>query len=99
MSKPVKHDPQWAKAKHACRLNVEDIQMAKELGLSPKTLMTNQPSPSQRWKLPVKLWIRELHEKRFGARVNTVIRPVQPKPAPHPQEGAAADDADIDVPF
>ncbi|MEW6159372.1 MAG: hypothetical protein AB1813_18250 [Verrucomicrobiota bacterium] len=54
MQKPVRHDPQWANAKKVCRLNMEDIQMAKELGLSPKTRMKNQPSPPQQWKLPVK---------------------------------------------
>jgi hypothetical protein len=47
MSRPLKHDSQWAKAKQVCRLNLEDIQMAKELSLAPKTLMKNQPSPSQ----------------------------------------------------
>jgi hypothetical protein len=95
MSKPFKHDPQWAKAKQVCRLNMEDIQMAKELGLSPKTLIKNQPSPSQRWKLPVKLWIRELHAKRFGARVRTVSRPAQPAPPPLSEP----DDVDADIPF
>jgi len=68
MSKPFKHDPEWAKAKKVCRLNMEDIRKAKELGLSPKALMKNVPSPSQKWKLPVKLWIAELHEKRFGRK-------------------------------
>ena len=62
--KPLRHDPQWAKAKQVCRLNMEDIRMAKELGFSPKTLMSNVPSPNQDWKLPVKSWIRELYEKR-----------------------------------
>jgi hypothetical protein len=66
MSKPIKHDPQWAEAKCLCRLNMEDIRKAKQLGLSPKALMKNIPAPSQKWKLPVKLWIAELHEKRFG---------------------------------
>ena len=42
--------------------------MAKELGIGPKSLMKSIPGPSQQWKLPVKLWIRELHEKRFGRR-------------------------------
>ena len=96
MSKPFKHDPQWAKPKQVCRLNLEDIQLAKELGLSPKTLMKNQPSPAQQWKLPVKLWIRELHEKRFGSRAPTVNRPAQPAPPPRPAEG---DDVDADIPF
>ena len=95
MSKPFRHDPQWAKAKQVCRLNVADIQMAKELGLSPKSLMKNQPSPSQRWKLPVKLWIRELHAKRFGSRPSDV-NPSQLLHSPHPSEG---DDVDPDLPF
>jgi hypothetical protein len=96
MPKPCKHDPQWAKAKQVCRLNMEDIQMAKELGLSPRTLLKNQPSPSQRWKLPVKLWIRELHAKRFGSRATTASRPTQPAPPPPPSE---PDDVDADIPF
>ncbi len=58
-----KYDPVWAKAKVVCRLNNEDIRMAKELGLSPRTLMKNVPSLTQQWKAPVKIWIRELYEK------------------------------------
>ncbi len=38
--------------------------------MSPKSLLKNVPTPSQRWKLPVKLWIRELHEKRFGKKAS-----------------------------
>jgi hypothetical protein len=84
MSKPFKHDPQWAKAKQICRLNMEDIRMAKELGMSPKSLMKNNPNPSERWKLPVKHWIRELHLKRFGRK--TTPNPQPPKPAAPVQE-------------
>jgi hypothetical protein len=29
-----KHDPKWAEAKRRCRLNQEEIRMAKELGIS-----------------------------------------------------------------
>jgi hypothetical protein len=65
-SKAPKHDPKWAKAKTVCRLNMEDIRMAKALGISPKALVKNNPSPSERWKEPVKYWIRGLYEKRFG---------------------------------
>ena len=96
MSKPFKHDPQWARAKQVCRLNMEDIQMAKELGISPRTLMKNQPGPSQQWKLPVKLWIRELHADRFGARATTANRPAEPAPPARPAEGG---DVDADIPF
>lgn len=58
--------PDWAEAKKRCRLNQNDIQMAKELGMIPKSLVKNIPSPSQQWKAPVKVWIRELYEKKFG---------------------------------
>lgn len=93
MSKP--HDPRWAKAKQLCRLNMEDIRMAKELGLSPKALLKNQPSPTQRWKAPVKLWIRALHEKRFGGRVQPPIES-RPLPKPRPREATAPDES---IPF
>ena len=66
--KEPKHDPQWAKAKQVCRLNMDDIRKAKELGLSPRALIKNVPGPSQQWKAPVKVWIEELYEKRIRAR-------------------------------
>lgn len=58
----------WEKAKAACRLNLEDIGKAKELGISPMSLIKNIPGPGQQWKAPVKVWIRELHASRFGSR-------------------------------
>lgn len=62
------HDPQWVKAKQLCRLNMEDIRKAKELGLNPRSLIKNIPSPSQQWKAPVKLWIQGLYEERMQRR-------------------------------
>jgi translation elongation factor EF-4 len=61
----------WAEAKKRCRLNVTDIQMAKELGMTPKSLIKNIPAPNEQWKAPVKVWIRDLYEEKFG-RVLTV---------------------------
>jgi len=61
----------WAEAKKRCRLNGADIQMAKELGMKPKSLIKNIPSSNQQWKAPVKVWIRDLYEKKFG-RILTV---------------------------
>ena len=66
--KNVKPDSKWAKAKEVCRLNMDDIRKAKELGLSPLTLIKNIPGPSQQWKAPVKVWIQELYEKRIISR-------------------------------
>ncbi|PEL14308.1 hypothetical protein [Bacillus sp. AFS017336] len=55
----------WEEAKKRCRLNATDIQMAKELGMTPKSLIKNIPTPNQQWKAPVKVWIRDLYEKKF----------------------------------
>ena len=56
----------WAEAKRRCRLSVKEIEMAKQLGMTPKCLITNIPAPSQSWKLPVKDWIRSLYFEKFG---------------------------------
>ncbi|MEO8427064.1 MAG: hypothetical protein ABI651_08130 [Verrucomicrobiota bacterium] len=91
----MKYDPQWARAKNVCRLNMEDIRMAKALGMSPKTLMKNDPSPAQRWKLPVKFWIRELYEKRFGAKTELAPNSSQPRSEAGSAEEVVAFDEDI----
>ena len=44
--------------------------MTKELGMGPKSLMKNIPAPTQKWKLPVKLWVRELYEKKVRNGAN-----------------------------
>ena len=62
--KPQRHG--WPEAKKLCRLNQDDIEMAKRLGFGPDSLLRARPDPKQRWKLPVREWIHELHFKRFG---------------------------------
>jgi hypothetical protein len=60
----TKKERLWIEAKFRCNLNNEDIRMAKEMGLNPRSLMKNIPSKSQQWKSPVKVWIHEMYEKR-----------------------------------
>ena len=57
-------DKLWKEAKRLCRLNEEDIRIAKEMGLNPKSLIKNIPSKQQQWKLPVKEWLRDMWEDR-----------------------------------
>ena len=57
-------DAMWAEAKKKCRLNTEDIALAKRLGLNPRSLIKNIPSKSEPWKAPVKVWLHEIDEKR-----------------------------------
>jgi len=60
----TKKDELWIEAKRRCCLNNEDIRIAKEMGLNPRSLIKNIPSKSQLWKSPVKVWIHEMYEKR-----------------------------------
>jgi hypothetical protein len=74
-----KHRHDWPEAKKLCRLNQNDIAMAKSLGFWPDSLIRSRPDPKQKWKLPVKYWIHELHFKRFG-----YVLGEKPEPAPRP---------------
>jgi len=73
--RPQRHT--WGEAKRLCRLNQNDINMAKNLGFGPDGLIRSRPDPKQKWKLPVKDWIRELHSERFGC-----VLAEKPEPAP-----------------
>lgn len=76
---------QWDEAKRRCRLSDDEIRMAKELGMQPRSLIKNIPTPSQQWKAPVKEWVRSLYEKKFGASPPPPPRP-QPRPdSPRPK--------------
>ena len=59
-----KKDRLWAEAKRRCRLNADDVRMAKEMGLNPRSLIKNIPSRTEQWKQPVKHWIRQMYQKR-----------------------------------
>ena len=57
-------DELWALCKRKCRLNADDIALAKRLGLNPRSLIKNIPNKSEPWKTPVKVWLREIEAKR-----------------------------------
>lgn len=54
----------WQDAKKKCRLNDDDIALAKRLGLNPRSLTKNIPNKSEPWKAPVKDWLHEMDAKR-----------------------------------
>ena len=56
----------WLEAIRLCRLNRNDVEMAKRLGFRPEALIRARPDPKQKWKLPTNEWVRELYFKRFG---------------------------------
>lgn len=57
-------EKQWEEAKKLCRLSTDDIRIAKEMGLNPRSLIKNIPSKQQQWKLSVKEWLRSMWEDR-----------------------------------
>lgn len=71
-TKEKKKAEAWAQAKRQCRLSEREIQMAKQLGMTPKSLIKNIPTPAQMWKLPVKEWIRSLYFEKFGRDDNDI---------------------------
>ena len=55
--------------------------------MQPTSLIKNIPSPSQKWKAPVRDWVRMLHAKKFGQRASAApaaARPVVPPAAAQP---------------
>ena len=54
----------WQDAKKKCRLSSEDIELAKRLGLNPRSLTKNIPGKSEPWKAPVSVWLHEIDAKR-----------------------------------
>ncbi|MCE9584377.1 MAG: hypothetical protein K8T20_17965 [Planctomycetes bacterium] len=105
MARKQKKEAKWAEAKRGCRLNDEEIAMAKALGMSPRGLMKNVPGASQQWKAPVLEWIRDLHAKRFGKRrpgppaprPAAITIPAPPAPEVRPEPQPCSDD--IEPPF
>ena len=54
----------WQDAQKKCRLSQEDVVLAKRLGLNPRSLIKNIPSPKEPWKAPVREWLHELDAKQ-----------------------------------
>ena len=69
IKKIIKYDPNWAEANTRCRLNANDVEMAKRLGFTPKALLRNIPGPKESWKQPVKFWIRDLYREKYGSLI------------------------------
>ena len=55
-------EQQWKEAKSRCKLSAEDIRIAKEMGLNPRSLIKNIPNKQQAWKLPVNEWLQSMWE-------------------------------------
>jgi hypothetical protein len=65
----VKVDPklqQWKDARKRHHLSHAHVQMAREVGMNPKSLGSLDNHRQQPWKAPLPEFIEHLYEKRFG---------------------------------
>lgn len=56
----------WVEARGRYRLSHDQVQMARELGMNPKTLGKIANHRQEPWKAPLPQFIEELYLRRFG---------------------------------
>jgi hypothetical protein len=57
----------WAAVQRRGHLSAQQVQMAQDLGLSPRRLLANIASRrSEPWKIPTGMWIEQLWAKQHG---------------------------------
>src|SRR5215470_9278030 len=57
---------EWIEARKRYHLSHAHIQMARELGMHPKSLRKLHSTGQQRWKASLPIFIENLYFKRFG---------------------------------
>jgi hypothetical protein len=56
----------WIEARGRFRLSNDQVQMARELGMNPKTLGKMANHKQEPWKAPLPQFIEDLYLRRFG---------------------------------
>lgn len=79
----------WIDARKKFRLSNAHIQMARELGLSPKRFGSYADRKDQPWKLPLAEFIEALYEKQFGKRCPDEVKSIEEIAAAHVAKRAA----------
>lgn len=63
----------WIEAKKKHRLSQTHIQMARELGMSPKSFGKLDNHRQEQWKAPLREFIEHLYLKRFGKEAPDIV--------------------------
>ena len=66
MANTTQKGKQWAEAKKRHRLSIEHVRMARALGMNPRKLGGLDNHKQEPWKTPLREFIEELYDKRFG---------------------------------
>lgn len=67
----------WVEARKRHRLSHAHVQMARELGMDPKSLRKLDNHHQEPWKLPLAEFIAERYQKRFGIAAPKVVRTLE----------------------
>lgn len=73
---PHKFHP-WIEVRKRYSLSHAHIQMARELGLSPKRFGSYANCDKQSWKLPLPQFIEALYEKHYGKSRPDEVRTIE----------------------
>jgi hypothetical protein len=79
----------WIDARKKFRLSDAHIQMARELGLSPKRFGSYADRKDQPWKLPLAEFIESLYEKQFKKTCPDEVQSIEEMAAAHVAKRAA----------
>src|SRR5579863_3818385 len=67
----------WIDARKRHHLSHAHVQMARELGMNPKSLGKLDNHKQERWKLPLPQFLEELYLKRFHKEGPDNITPIE----------------------
>ena len=81
----------WIDARKKFRLSNAHIQMARELGLSPKRFGDYADTTDQPWKVPQPQFIENQYEKQFGKERGGPRRQACPTQGGKPEQGGKAE--------
>jgi hypothetical protein len=73
---PSKLQP-WFEARQRFKLSHAVVQMARELGMNPKSFAKLANTDQQRWKAPLPLFIADCYFKRFGIEAPAQVRSLE----------------------
>ncbi len=77
--KPSDRMQAWIDARKRHGLSHAEVQMARELGMNPKTLGKLDNHHQEPWKMPLKQFIQHLYSKRFGKEHPDTIQTMEEK--------------------
>ncbi len=77
--KPDQKMQAWIDARKRRHLSDAHVQMARELGMNPKTLGKIDNHDQEPWKMPLKDFIEYLYDKRFGKSRPDVVTSIEDK--------------------